>query len=162
MQTADESSSCSYYSSTVPGMTPFQMCNVSSGGSSLKSNPNILSPMVCQGSVRTLSAEQISKYRHLLPPRFGQPQQQQQSVTDGQRNAGLISARPTEVDATSAFQFRAPFNLTASAVPAAANYMRQLRTQQLTATSQTMQWPMNRRVSVDVNQSDSSNSSESN
>jgi len=59
-----------YHSATVAGLRPFESNRLGGGHSNGKVHPNILSSMVSQGTVRNLSAAQVNRYRHLLPPRL--------------------------------------------------------------------------------------------
>ena len=62
-----------YHSATVAGLRPFETNRLGGSHSNGKVHPNILSSMVSQGTVRNLSAAQMNRYRHLLPPRLTTP-----------------------------------------------------------------------------------------
>ena len=102
-----------YHSVTVPGLNPFQLPK-KPGSTSHHAHLNLLSSLGRQqGTVRALSTEQMSRYRHLLPPRMMNPHHQIHegtSATAVQRVASFSPFSQNTLSTLSPFPFRGTGN----------------------------------------------------
>ena len=114
-----------YHSARVPGLVPYESHRYSGHSNGRTHHRDILSSVVCQGSVRTLNADQLSKFRHLLPQRLTTGHQQFPEGAGPVRTtptaaiSSVGSSRPT----TPPFPFRAPANMAASGLSESQRFM---------------------------------------
>jgi len=107
LQAVEESTDniLAYHSGTVAGLPPFEGHRLA-GHDNSRVHPNILSSIVCQGTVRNLSPAQMNRYRHLLPPRLTSSHHQYHEHRSSQR---MTSASASSTTSASYQNVIAPF-----------------------------------------------------